>query len=91
MNLRRTTMRTTTNLVALAVAMAGAFAASAHAQTGASEQDASNAHQTNEIVVTATRQDEKLSKVPISVAAFTTESLARRCRRSGNTRIAMKD
>jgi len=42
MNLRRSTMLTTTNLVALAVAMAGAFTASAHAQTGASEQGASN-------------------------------------------------
>ena len=90
MNLRRSSMLTTTNLVALAMAMAGAFAASAHAQTGASQQDASNGQQTNEIVVTATGQDEKLSKVPISLAAFTTESLARRCRRPGDTRIAMK-
>jgi len=58
----------------LALILACAIAPTAQAQS----RDASEADpQLDEIVVTATRQDERLNKVPLSVAAFSAESMDR--------------
>ncbi|MDF8333702.1 TonB-dependent receptor [Novosphingobium cyanobacteriorum] len=67
------------------MALTSAVALGTPAQAQSAGQAASDAaQQTGEIVVTATRQDEKLSKVPISVAAFTTESMDRQGVRNVN-------
>ena len=66
------------NGVSATLAMAICLVSPAHAQSTSAEaaqaEDAT-ASDDGDIVVTATRQDQLLSKVPISVAAFTQESL----------------
>ncbi len=55
------------------------IATGAWAQTaapGSTQQGAAEANAVQEVVVTATRQPELLSKVPVSVAAYTEKTLA---------------
>ena len=69
----------------LALVLACTFATAAHAQASKDAQGESADlvdPQSDEIVVTATRQDERLSKVPISVAAFSAEGMDRQGVRS---------
>ena len=69
----------------LALVLACTFATAAHAQASMDAQSESADivdPQSDEIVVTATRQDERLSKVPISVAAFSAEGMDRQGVRS---------
>ncbi|MBB4614185.1 TonB-dependent receptor [Novosphingobium taihuense] len=74
----RTTLLRSTNTVALAAALAFSIASPALAQRSTPDEGAGETgNPSDEIVVTATRQDEKLSKVPVSVAAFTAETMDR--------------
>lgn len=66
------------SLVAGGALIALVSAMPAIAQNTAAPQTADEADQSGEIVVTATRKNEVLSKVPISVSAFSTETLDKR-------------
>ena len=69
-------------LLLLAIALAGALSAGRALATDASSSDAATNTATSggleEIVVTATRHEESLSKVPISVTALTQDSMDQR-------------
>ena len=69
-------------LLLLAIALAGALSAGRALATDASSSDAATNTATagglEEIVVTATRHEESLSKVPISVTALTQDSMDQR-------------
>lgn len=59
----------------IGVAMAGAGPLAGAAESNASSSEVAEAPGLQEIVVTATRREESLSKVPISVSAYSQESL----------------